>query len=472
MSLPPLKTSLAILFIGAMLVALGFFDEFEQFASLRTSVLAEVFDFHLRPDQLPQIAEAPVRTLPPRMPAHAAASKMPPARDLEDAESAFGHLIDRHEALGPFYESLARTANGDPGAVTTVLHFGDSPTTADEITADARALLQRRFGDAGHGFVLIAKPWAWYGHRGVEMHTGGWHWQAVSQNHAPDGLAGLGGVSFEGNAGAYSRYELAEPHQRMELSYLRMPGGGAVEVSAADTKLGEVSTDGPADEDGWTMFHLPPGTRDIELRVTAGHVRLFGVSFEKNGPGVRYDSLGLNGGQVQMMIRYLEPTHWAEQLRHAHPQLVVINYGTNESGYADYIHHQYEGELRVLIRRVRNAVPEASVLIMSPMDRGERNAHGEIVTMPALPDLVDIQRRVAADTGCAFFNTFLAMGGAGTMARWYEERPRLVSADYMHPLPAGAKRVGTLLEEALYQGFWNYERQKRQRLAMGGAGPK
>src|SRR5262245_61700716 len=67
-----------------------------------------------------------------------------------------------------FYSALYRTENEQP-AVTRILHYGDSPTTADMITADVRVLLQRQFGDAGHGFSLIAKPWAWYAHRGVEQ---------------------------------------------------------------------------------------------------------------------------------------------------------------------------------------------------------------------------------------------------------------------------------------------------------------
>ena len=35
-------------------------------------------------------------------------------------------------------------------------------------------LLQKQFGDAGSGFVLIARPWAWYSHRGVEMDASSW----------------------------------------------------------------------------------------------------------------------------------------------------------------------------------------------------------------------------------------------------------------------------------------------------------
>jgi hypothetical protein len=86
------------------------------------------------------------------------------------------------------------------------------------------------------------------------------------------------------------------------------------------------------------------------------------------------------------------------------------------------------------------------------MDRGEMKA-GEITTPPAMEMLIGQQRKIAAETGCAFFNTFEAMGGAGTMGRWYQERPRLVSADFMHPLPAGAAIVGGLFESALVHSY-------------------
>ena len=55
---------------------------------------------------------------------------------------------------------------------------------------------------------------------------------------------------------------------------------------------------------------------------------------------------------------------------------------------------------------------------MSPMDRGAREAGGTIGTVPSLATLVAVQSKLAAENGCAFFNTFQAMGGQGTMGRW------------------------------------------------------
>jgi lysophospholipase L1-like esterase len=146
-----------------------------------------------------------------------------------------------------------------------------------------------------------------------------------------------------------------------------------------------------------------------------------------------------------------------QSFAYLHPDLIVINYGTNEAGFASFVEKQYEGELRTAIARIRSAAPNASILIMSPMDRGERGAGNSISTMATIPELVAIQKRVAAETGCAFFNTFEAMGGDGTMQRWYDAKPRLVGGDLIHPSPAGAKIVANVMVSELEKGYERYK---------------
>jgi lysophospholipase L1-like esterase len=364
-------------------------------------------------------------------------------------------LEDSTHQLYPFYHALELA--GAKQGVARILHYGDSPTTADSITADMRSLLQEKFGDAGHGFVLLAKPWPWYGHRGVEIRGSGWKIEAASQNRAKDGYHGLGGVSFTGTPGAVSHIRLETPHSQVEVEYLRQPGGGAFTVSEGNTLLGTVETEGETAL-GFARFPLPSGSgTDVTVAVTSGIARLFGASFQKDAPGVIYNSLGVNGGQIQMVLRYFDRTQWTEQLQHQTPDLVILNYGTNESGFASYIDSSYGKELREVIARVKAALPGTPILIMSPMDRGERHGDGTIGTISTLPKLVAIQRQAAVETGCAFFNTFEAMGGEGTMGKWYGMQPRLVSADFMHPLPQGARKVGVLLDDALLAGYEQYE---------------
>jgi lysophospholipase L1-like esterase len=368
-------------------------------------------------------------------------------------------LFDQSGALDHFYAALDALAQGKRTRPVRIVHYGDSPTTADLITGDARELLQDRFGDAGPGFVLIAKPWAWYGHHGVEVDGTGWT-IATAVGSMREGEYGLGGASFTGQPGASSTIRLtARDLASIEIDYLERPGAGSIEVLADGASVGTVSTAGDEHRSGAQTLALPAGTKIVSLRVAGAAVEVFGVAFATGKSGVTYDSIGLNGASTTVMSRAFQPANWSEALQHRDPDLVVINYGTNESGYLKFIDDQYEGELRRAIQRVRSALPEASILVMSPMDRGQREGGDAITTMPGIPRLVEIQQRVAADTGCGFFNTFAAMGGQGTMERWYDGHPRLVAADFIHPTPQGARIVAQALTGQLLIGYERYRQR-------------
>jgi lysophospholipase L1-like esterase len=373
-------------------------------------------------------------------------------------------LDDSGGVLDHFYQALWRTEKGEKDAVTHIVHYGDSPTTADLITGDIRSQLQKRFGDAGHGFVLVAKPWAWYQHAGVRLSASGWQMTPASHFEVHDGMFGLGGVSFTGAGSAHSRIVFENlGHSGFEVWFLRQPGGGVFTLSADGRALGRIDTSGDSKTAGFAAFQAEPSAADLEIQVEEGSVRLFGVSAEKSGPGVVYDSLGLNGASITVLSRMFNEAHWAEELSHRNPNLVIVNYGTNEADFAAFVDHQYEKELKEAIRRIRGAVPESSILVMSPMDRGHRVAGGDIETMPTIPRLVAIQKRVARETGCGFFDTFNAMGGEGTMGHWYNDRPRLVSADFIHPYPAGGKRIATVFTREIGAGLNRFKlRQLRQ----------
>lgn len=441
----PWKTILTVVTFGCLLLA-------PQYAPAVKS--HRLFD--------PQAISA-VWTFP--MPAQAAADSTAAMEEVRAARLqllAPQNLSDPNHELDRFYASLLR------GGITRILHYGDSPTTGDLITADARALLQKQFGDAGAGFVLIAKPWAWYYHRGVEMDASNWQIDVAGVTAIKDGMHGLGGASFQGSAGAVAHWNFKERQSRIvEVAYLAQPEGGSFSIEADGAPAGFVDTSAPESAPGFTSFDLPDGARQFTLRVTNGAVRLYGVEFRKKTSGVIYSSLGINGANITVLSHAFNGAHWAAELKHYKPNLVVLAYGTNESAYAKFVETTWPKELKTAVRRIQTALPNASILLMSPMDRGEKNEAGEIDTVPALPRLVEIESQVAAETGVAFFNTFEAMGGDGTMARWYAAEPRLVGADFIHPLPAGAKIVGELLYNALRDGYNEYKLRTLNQRAAG-----
>ena len=366
-------------------------------------------------------------------------------------------LDDENGVLDHFYEALAQSEKKVPSAVTRIVHYGDSPTTADLVTGDIRTQLQDRYGDAGQGFILIAKPWAWYSHHNADVTGSGWQMAPASRFETKDGLFGLGGVSFVGGSSARSRWKWRDPEQsHFELFYLQQPGGGSITVTSGDAVVARIETAADEKQPGFATFTVEGGAKELELSAQ-GNVRLYGLSAEKPGPGVLYDTIGLNGASITVLSRMFQERHLADELRHRNPDLVIINYGTNEADFASFVDGPYEKELRASIRRVRNALPDASILLMSPMDRGRRTGPGEIETMDTIPRIVEIQRRVARDTGCGFFDTFDAMGGKGTIAKWYNGQPRMVSADLIHPYPAGGKQVATAFVRQIEAGLGRFK---------------
>ncbi len=438
----PKKTTLTILSFGALMAMTDLVPPLRDYKVMDWRSIPSVLDFiDRRPSPQPE-ADEQTRLRPETGP-------------VQQAEIS---IEDTSHHMDFFYRALRLAANPGATGAARILHYGDSPTTADLITSDARALLQKMFGDAGHGFSLIAKPWAWYSHKGIEIKSSGWQMDPANESKIRDGHYGLGGVSFRGVAGATARLLWRdETHKVIEVAYLRQPEGGEFEVESGDQQLGVVDTAAETRGSGFAPFTLPEGSREIVIRVKSGKVRLFGAQLERAAYGVIYDSLGVNGAYVSILARFFNENHWREQLQHYRPNLVIVNYGTNESMYPSFVDTVSEKELREVIRRLKSALPETSILVMSPMDRGQLMTGGEIGTVPAIPRLVAIQQRVALETGCAFFNTFAAMGGVGTMGRWFEAEPRLVGADFIHPMPGGARIVGGLLYKALLESYNKYK---------------
>lgn len=440
----PRKPALTIGALGAMLLVPEFVPAMAPYRLLDWATASQVTAF------TPPAKPAEPEPLPP---------PKPRLRAKPGGTVSFTPLVDDTGNLSHFFDALFAVERKQEGATARVVHYGDSPTTGDLITADVREQFHKEFGDAGHGFVLLAKPWAWYGHRGVTaIRASGWRMEPANIAELRDGNYGLGAVSFRGGPGASSKISLRDAgHTSIDVYFYSQPDGGVFTVTANGSLAGTIDTASPVATSSFQTLEVPSGFQDVEIRVTAGRVRLYGLRLGKPQPGVEYSSLGVNGAAITLVSKNMDETHWADQLRHTRPNLVVINYGTNESAFPKYVEAVVEKELTRTIQRVRAAVPESSILVMSPMDRGDRLPTGEIGTVPAMARLVEIQQQTAQANGVAFFNTFEAMGGSGTMGRWYLSTPRLVGADLIHPLPAGAKRVGDLLYRALQDAYRHHK---------------
>jgi lysophospholipase L1-like esterase len=368
-------------------------------------------------------------------------------------------------ALDAFYTQLAKTQAKQASAVTRVMHLGDSVITSDYVSGTMRRKMQAEYGDAGHGFLLVANPWEWYFHNDVGHGAGdGWSSSRIVGPLTKDGMYGLGGVTFTGAPGANAWFSTAERSSygkkvsRFDVYYLETPGGGDVELKVASANVSEkLSTKGEAKVSRVKSIPVPDGEAKLQIKVASGSPRLFGVALERDVPGVVYDAIGMNGGRAELW-NGMDGAHWKEQLELRKPSLVVLQFGTNESE-APGIARDYEQTLKAVIDKIKAAAPTASILIAAPLDRAE-NTEGGMRTKPIIKRLVAAQRSVAKDTGVAFWNTFEAMGGEGSMATWVKKG--LAGSDLTHPSPQGAEIIGDLMYKSLKGGFeaWQSKRGK------------
>ncbi len=380
--------------------------------------------------------------------------------DAEELAKAAGSVAidDEGSEMSTFYKHLAATIRGDDHAITRILHYGDSVIASDYVSGTMRRRMQERFGDGGHGFILTANPWEWYFHNDVDHRASdGWSMSRITGPLVSDGLYGLGGVSFHtamtatATFGTVSRGDWGKRVSRFDVYYLEQPGGGDFQMEIKGQEPVRVSTRGDAKVSRKASVTVPDGEATMTIRTLGGgDVRTFGVVMEREGPGATYDALGALGGRASLW-HVMDADHWKEQMALRDPSLIVVQYGTNESEDGGVNEPQYRQFMGDLIDTLKAAAPSASILVASPLDRAEKDEAGNLRTVRVIVRLVDLQQEIAKAHGVAFWSTFRAMGGKGSMGKWVQKG--LAGSDLTHPSPAGATVLGDLFFKALVTGY-------------------
>lgn len=380
-----------------------------------------------------------------------------PGDDAEVQQSI--ELFEGNE-LDSFLAALADSDSAIEGATTRVIHWGDSAIGLDGIPSAIRRRMQARFGDGGHGFHLMAPPNTSYLHREVYFrHNETWEGCFIIRRCKRDGRYGLGGFTTWSYGGAKSRFKPSEKNSsgrvgRFDIYYLAQPKGGVLKLSIDKGEEIEVDTETEGDlvEDRVHSIQVEDGMHELSVRAGgSGQARVYGVVMEREVPGVVWDGAALVGAFTNRFNAFDE-THLQEQLEHRDADLAVFMFGGNDMVRDSLTEESYYQEYRKILQHLRKADPELACLVMTPLDHGDRQG-SRIVSRPIVPIIVEAQRRAAKEEGCAFFDTFSAMGGEGSAGRWYNQEPRLIGGDYSHATGAGHKVIGEMLYRALLEQY-------------------
>lgn len=357
--------------------------------------------------------------------------------------------------LARFHAALRDLERGTRKTHVRVAWLGDSHGQADFWSGALRDALQKQYGKAGPGFVHIG--WKNYRHDGVKVSVEQ-KWRVkpkapAAPSKSEDGVFGLGGVLTSGFAGLSRAYvqvsdEQLEGKLTWDLCY---------RLHSTDEQFHMTLDSGTKKTIGATpkepvnqLQHLlltSAGRDRITVSPTRGTPDFCGVIIERDPAekvGVVLDTLGINGARLSTPLGWDETSFGAEISRRM-PALVILEYGTNESGDATVDPSKYTTRIVRLMERIHKFVPEADCLVLAPTDRKE--------TPTRTPLVRDALQKGAQDAKCSFWDTYAFMGGAGSIRAWANEDHPRASKDGIHLTQRGYRELGQALADHVLKGL-------------------
>ena len=490
------RTFILVGLVVAILLALHFLpqltigDQQLRRVNLLSDVLPEVLPDDL--DAMPEIPEIPEVPKAPEAPPSApegATIDSSADKTIEAPSGAVkGTTIDSSAdktieapsgAVGGASEAILDYSQGQPGGMqhfyhalasvsqlgrpVRVAYYGDSFIEGDIFTADLRELLQDRFGGNGVGWVDCASQV--HGFRTTVGHTfSGIHEYEVVKRPFNAANQGIAQRYFTVADGARITYKGSKVRRHLSawdqaIFYLRSGGGLTLkatfngDTTVVDSVPGSQNLQAIVRTAGWQpgdSLQRPRQMTSASYTVSkAGNsTLLFGVALEPK-QGVVVDNFSMRGsaGYTLSQIPAATLAQFAAQRPY---DLIVLHFGLNVANSKQGNYSGYTRQMGQAIDHLRQAYPQASILIVSMPDRDQRTDAGPR-TMKGVEQLVAYQQLMASEHAVSFFSLFQAMGGSESMKDLVDRG--LANKDYTHINFKGGRYLARFLFDALMAGY-------------------
>jgi lysophospholipase L1-like esterase len=395
-------------------------------------------------------------------------------RETPPALPAPAHLSSS-EALAPFFAALAALDGETARTPVRVLQIGDSHTANDSLSGRLRDRLQARFGAAGRGWLPAGIPFKYYRPHLVSVAESGWQ-HVKPSDHAGVALGLDASAAISQPPDSVMTVEGTEPlgFDRFAVEFLTQPDGAAFTVAIDGGEPQSVSTAAPATAIKRFELALDHPARRAELRASERPpVVLLGWGVERRTAGIIYENHGMIGATVGLLDQ-MTPEAVAFELDTRRPALLIVAFGTNEGFDNDLDADRYTSRFRGAVEGLRQRGHGVPVLILGTPDgnRADRGCQPDPCgagpetpcawrAPPKLAMVRDIQRRVAAQQGWAYWDWFGAMGGACSIDRMTGANPPLAMPDHVHLSTPGYQAMADLLFADLMRGYEIWKVQPR-----------
>lgn len=367
--------------------------------------------------------------------------------------------------LDAFFESLEKADSQH----VRILHLGDSQLECDRISSSLREHYQQQFGGHGVGLVPALQTVSTYTlSQTISSGDSIGHYlvygpAAMRAPHHRYGIMGQVNRVASGTVIRLSARDVAKYPSSGQIrcvTVMASGSGGMTLRAGSQTQAFEAETINESFVRYRAVLSQPADA--VTISVSGTH-DIYGIQLDDQC-GVSLDNVPMRGcsGTIfsQIDAGTLTPFFTHENVR-----LLILQYGGNsvpscsgEKGISSYM-----TTLRKQIRLFRRMAPEATILFIGPADMATRMG-GEMKTYTILPQMVDSLREMSNQEGVAFWDMYAAMGGRGSIVRWYRANPQLAGSDFVHFTPKGAQKMADMLYGtlSLYYRFY--------RLRMGKEG--
>lgn len=380
-----------------------------------------------------------------------AAALKAPGASVENPCVAWTGPFCTRTVLDPFFTALDDLRSGTSTSTVKLTAFGNSLIAGDRIIDIVRDQFARRFGDGGRGLLLIDRL-ADYGPRTRTGVAEGWGVHTVGElkeSPWPFGLTGV--VHVSSSPRARSRFSLSGETRGTLFWVDRSAGPLELRVDGKPLLQTEPQNAGRHQQ---ADFTLPPDAKTLELIAHARGTALQGLALDKPGPGIVLDTLGVPSADASLFLR-ADEAMVTDQLRARSPALVLVMLGGNEVKRLQWgrsTTDKVEKDLRRFLQRTVRAAPGAACLVVGPLDAVlGPEASRPFQQREHLDEVIELERTIAREEGCAFFDLFTAMGGTGAIQRFHARG--LMHDDLVHPKGHGLDVLGALLAEALLRSW-------------------